>query len=66
MASDAQRPIGPRCSPAVGKNKMLPMGKRSERLERWGPHYQGPVCYGKEVDFTLEKISIPGRHEAGW
>lgn len=32
------------------------MGKRSERLERWGPDYQGPVCYGKEVDFTLGRF----------
>lgn len=33
MVWDVLRPIGPRCSPVVGKNKMLPMGKRSERLE---------------------------------
>ena len=51
---DVQRPIMPRCSLVVGKNTILPTRKRSERLERWGPDYQGPVCSGKVVDFTLE------------
>lgn len=64
--TDMQRPIGPRHSPIIGKNRILTMGRTSERLEKWGPDYQGPVSCGKEVDFTLEKISIPGRHEGGW
>lgn len=63
---DVQRPIGPRRPPIVGENRMLTLGKTSERLESWGPEYQGPARCGKEVGFTLEKIPLQGRHEAGW
>ena len=29
-----------------------------------GSRLPNPVCYGKGVGFTLEKIQIPGGHEA--
>ena len=40
VACHMQRPVGPRCSPEVGKSKMLTMEERSERRERQGPDSQ--------------------------
>lgn len=47
MVCKVQRTVGPRCSPEVGKSKMLTTEESNERLERWDPDSMALCTIGK-------------------
>ena len=47
MVCEVHRTVGLRCSPEVGKSKMLTMEERNERLERWDPDSRALCTIGK-------------------
>lgn len=61
VAWDVHRPRGLRGSSITGKSKMLTMEEREPG--EVASRFSGPVPSRKEVNFTLEKIQMPGRHE---
>ena len=50
MVCEVQRTVRPRCSPEVGKSKMLTMEERNERLERWDPDSRA-LCIMEKGEF---------------